>query len=173
MRAKTGEAILLVERVGRLILLIRGLRVMLDSDLATLYGVSTKALNQAVKRNEKRFPPDFMFRVSAGEKSEVVTNCDHLAALKFSPVLPFAFTEHGALMLASVLNSDRAVAASVQVVRAFVRLRELLASNQELAQKFMELERHVASHDHQIQTIFEAIRQLLAPPETKRRPIGF
>ena len=161
------------ERIERLILLVRDQRVILDADLAVLYGVTTKALNQAVKRNRKRFPQDFMFRLSKKEKIEVVTNCDHLARLKFSPVLPHAFTEHGAIMLANVLSSDRAVEASVFVVRAFVHLREMFASNRELSEKLAELERHIATHDKQIQALFEAIRQLLTPPKTPRRQIGF
>lgn len=108
---------------------------MLDADLAALYGVATKVLNQAVKRNQKRFPSDFSFRLAETEKNEVVTNCDHVSRLRFSHVLPYAFTEHGAIMLASVLNSERAMETSVQVVRAFVRLREILASNRELAHR--------------------------------------
>ena len=123
------ESLTPLGRIEHLIQLIRDHRVILDADLARLYGVATKALNQAVKRNRKRFPPDFMFRLTEEEKNEVVTACDHLSRLRFSPVLPCAFTEHGAIMLANVLNSERAVKASVQVVRAFVRLREVLASN--------------------------------------------
>jgi len=130
------ESLIPLGRIEHLIQLIRNHRVILDADLARLYGVATKALNQAVKRNRKRFPPDFMFRLTEEEKNEVVTACDHLSRLRFSPVLPCAFTEHGAIMLANVLNSERAVKASVQVVRAFVRLREVLASNRELVHKF-------------------------------------
>jgi hypothetical protein len=107
------------EQIARRILLLRGHRVMLDADLAELYGVPTKALNQAVRRNKDRFPPDFMFRLTKQEKTEVVTNCDHLQKLKFSPVLPYAFTEHGAVMLANILNAPRAIKVSVYVVRAF------------------------------------------------------
>ena len=167
------ESLTPLGRIEHLIQWIRGHRVILDADLARLYGVATKALNQAVKRNRKRFPPDFMFRLTEEEKNEVVTACDHLSRLRFSPVLPCAFTEHGAIMLANVLNSERAVKASVQVVRAFVRLREVLASNRELVHKLAELERRTASHDEQIQAIFEAIRQLLNPPEPPRKKIGF
>ena len=143
---------------------------MLDSDLAVIYGVPTKVLNQAVKRNENRFPSDFMFQLTEAEKSEVVTSCDHLARLKFSPHLPYAFTEHGALMLANVLNSERAAQTSVQVVRAFVRLRQMLASNAELARKLETLEK---KYDRQFKVVFDAIRRLMSPPETKRREIGF
>ena len=117
-----------VERIERAILLIRGEKVMLDIDLAAIYDVTTKRLNEQVKRNLNRFPPDFMFQLTAAEKAEVVANCDHLIRLRFSSYLPYAFTEHGALMLANVLNSERAAQTSVMVVRAFVRLRQILAS---------------------------------------------
>ena len=146
---------------------------MLDADLAQLYGVTTKRLNEQVKRNRDRFPEDFMFRLTAPEKAEVVANCDHLQRLKFSPVLPHAFTEHGAIMLASALNSRRAIEVSVYVVRAFVRLRGILATHKELAQKLGELERKIQGHDEHIRSLFEAIRQLMAPPERPRKPIGF
>jgi len=142
---------------------------MIDADLAELYGVPTKALNQALKRNRDRFPPDFGFRLSRSEKIEVVTNCDHLARLKYSPSVPYAFTEHGAIMAANVLNSPRAVAMSVHVVRAFVRLREVIASHKELVKRLDELE---GRYDEQFKVVFDAIRQLMAPPEPKRK-IGF
>ena len=159
-----------MERIVRAILSIRGEKVMLDSDLAELYGVETKALNQAVKRNLGRFPPDFMFQLTVTEKNEVVTNCDHLIQLKYSPSLPYAFTEHGALMLANVLNSERASQTSVQVVRAFVRLRQMLASNAELARKLAALEN---KYDAQFKVVFDAIRQLMSPPAKPKREIGF
>jgi Zn-dependent protease with chaperone function len=158
------------ERIERSILLIRGEKVMLDADLAEIYGVTTKVLNQAVKRNAIRFPEDFMFQLTEREKAEVVTNCDHLVRIKFSPHLPFAFTEHGALMLANVLNGERAALTSVQVVRAFVRLRQMLASNAELSRKLAALEK---KYDAQFKIVFDAIRQLMTPPEPKRRKIGF
>jgi phage regulator Rha-like protein len=164
---------ILRERIEQAILVIRGQRVMLDSDSAKLYGVSTKALNQAVKRNTDRFPKDFMFRLTQQEKSEVVTNCDHLSKLKFSPTMPFAFTEHGAIMVANVLNSVRAVEVSIYVVRAFVKLREVLGTHKALAHKLAELERQVESHDNHIRSLFEAIRQLMEPPRQKSRRIGF
>ena len=146
---------------------------MLDADLARLYGVSTKRLNEQVKRNWSRFPKDFMFRLTAKERNEVVANCDHLQHLKFSPALPYAFTEHGAIMLASVLNSQRAVEVSVFVVRAFVKLRERLSAHRKVAEKLMELERKIESHDEQIRSLFDAIRELMVPPEPARRRIGF
>ncbi len=164
------ESLVPMERIERAIFVIRGQKVMLDADLAELYGVLTKVLNQAVKRNKERFPVDFMFQLTKEEKDEVVTNCDHLKRLKFSPTLPHAFTEHGAIMLATILNSPIAVQASIQVVRAFVRLRQMLASNADLARKLDTLER---KYDAQFKVVFDAIRQLMTPPEPKRQQIGF
>ncbi len=178
------KAVAPVERIERLIYLIRGQKVMLDSDLAEIYGVTTKRLNEQVGRNADRFPPDFAFLLTRQEvanlKSQIATSS--LGRRKTSVdtpqhggrrKLPYVFTEHGAIMLASVLNSPVAVQASVRVVRAFVRLREMLASNRDLAQKLVELERKFEGHDKSIRNLFEAIRQLLTPPEPKRRKIGF
>jgi hypothetical protein len=167
------RAVTPIEDVEGLILLIRGHRIMLDSDLARLYGVSTKRLNEQVKRNRGRFPADFMFQLSEKERAEVVAICDHLEKLKFSPVLPNAFTEHGAIMLASVLNSTRAIEISVYVVRAFVKLRESMARQRTLAHKLAELERRIERHDEDIESLLHAIRRLMAPPEPKKRKIGF
>jgi hypothetical protein len=167
------EAIVRAERIESRILLIRGHKVMLDSDLADAYGTTTKALNQAVKRNRKRFPTEFMFQLNRREKDEVVTNCDHLRKLKYSPNLPFAFTEYGAVMLASVLNSPNAVQASIAVVRAFIHLREMLATHRELARKLAQLEKRIEGHDEEITAIFEAIRQLMEPPDKTSKRIGF
>jgi phage regulator Rha-like protein len=161
------------KQIEQTILLIRGHKVMLDTDLAELYGVSTKVLNQAVKRNNDRFPKDFIFRLTKREKLEVVTNCDHLRKLKFSTAKPFAFTEHGAVMVASVLNSKRAVEMSIYVVRAFVELREMLGTHRALSQKLAELEQQVESHDSHIRSLFDAIRQLMESPTPKSRRIGF
>jgi phage regulator Rha-like protein len=155
------------------ILVIRGKKVMIDRDLAELYGVSTKSLNQQVKRNIKRFPADFMFQLTEEEKHEVVTKCDHLEILKFSPQLPYAFTEHGAVMLASVLNSERAIEVNVQIVRIFTRMREMLLSNQEILLKLEQLERKVDSHDDDIQIIFKYLKQLIHQPDESRPRIGF
>ena len=146
---------------------------MIDHDLARLYKVPTKVLNQAVKRNRERFPLDFMFRLTTEEKNEVVTNCDHLQRLKFSPVLPHVFTEHGALMLANVLNSTESVEMSLAIVRAFVRLREILATNKALAHKLVELEQKIGKHDEVIRDIVTAIRQMMNPPIKPKGPIGF
>ena len=126
-----------------------------------------------MKRNNDRFPKDFIFRLTNQEKLEVVTNCDHLHKLKFSTAQPFAFTEHGAVMAASVLNSKRAVEMSIYVVRAFVELREMLGTHKALAQKLAELEQQVESHDSHIRSLFEAIRQLMESPPPKSRRIGF
>ena len=163
-----------VAQIESRIFLIRGQKVMLDADLAELYGVETKRLNEQVRRNSERFPEDFMFRLTAEEKAEVVANCDHLAKLKFSPILPYAFTEHGTIMAASVLNLPRAIETSVHVVRAFVHMRELLSGHKELAQKLAQLERKVGAHDKAIAGIISAIRQLMTPSEpNKKRPVGF
>lgn len=160
--------------IERAILVLRGQRVILDADLAKLYGVATKALNQAMKRNRVRFPADFAFRLTREEKQEVVTNCDHLQSLKFSPALPYAFTEHGALMAANLLNSDRAVEMSVYVVRAFVKMRAELVRTQDLARRLAEIEKTLIGHDIALQDLFAKIRPLLLPkPEPKRREIGF
>ena len=171
-------AVVSVERIETRILLIRGQKVMVDADLAELYDVPTKRLNEQVKRNQARFPEDFVFRLSAQEKAEVVANCDHLNRLRFSPALPYAFTEHGAIMAAAVLNSARAIEVSVYVVRAFVKLRELLATHKELAKRLDELEARIenklAAHDHAIADILDAIRELMKPAEpSKKRRIGF
>lgn len=155
------------------ILLLRGARVMIDSDLAELYGVEARVLNQAVKRNPERFPIDFSFSLTKEEKLEVITKCDHLQKLKYSPHLPRAFTEHGAIMAASVLNSPRAVEMSVFVVRAFVRLRQFVAEHQELAARLEELEARVARHDNTLSTLVATIRQMAAPPAHPERQIGF
>ena len=121
------ESLIPVCTIQQRILLIRGEKIIVDADLALFYGVPTKRLNEQVKRNKERFPEDFMFQLTATEKAEVVANCDHLSKLKYSPSLPYAFTEHGALMVASVLNSPRAVEMSVFIVRAFVQLRQVIA----------------------------------------------
>ena len=168
-----SSALVPIERIESLIFLIRGHKVMIDADLAELYGVTTKRLNEQVKRNKGRFPRDFMFQLTTKEKAEVIANCDHLQKLKFSSALPYAFTEHGAVMLASVLNSPVAVEASIQVVRAFVKLREILGTHRKLAVKLMELESRMQGHDDDITALFEAIRQLMEPSDKPARRIGF
>ncbi|HMK23860.1 MAG TPA: ORF6N domain-containing protein [Terriglobales bacterium] len=156
------------------ILVLRQQKVILDSELAELYEVSVKRLNEQVKRNSDRFPADFMFRLTREEmdslRSQNATSNPGRGGRRYPP---YAFTEHGAIMAATVLNSERAVEMSVFVVRAFVRLREMLASNQQLAQKIDELERRLETHDASIQEILEAIRELMAPPPASGRRIGF
>lgn len=173
--AKAVKKSLLIpdEAVINKILLLRGKKVMIDKDIAELYGVSTKRLNEQVKRNNKRFPEDFMFQLTQEEKDEVVANCDHLKNLKYSPNLPFAFTEHGAVMLASVLNSDRAIEVNIQIVRIFTQMREMLLTNKDILLKLEQLENKVTAHDDDIKMIFEALKQLLNPPQEPRRRIGF
>jgi len=168
------KAIIVIGNIEQRILLIRGEKVIIDADLAEFYGVATKRLNEQVKRNKNRFPDDFMFQLIAEEKAEVVANCDHLSKLKFSKALPYAFTEHGAIMAASVINSPSAIEMSVFIVRAFVKLRQTIAQHKELARKIAQLERGLSEHDSQIQSLFQAIKQLLNPklPPKKRR-IGF
>jgi len=167
------------ERIASAILILRGQRVLQDSELATLYGVSTKRFNQQVRRNRKRFPADFMFQLTAEETGSLRSQ---IATLKSGrgrhrKYLPYVFTEHGAIMAATILNSPRAIEMSVYVVRAFVQLREMLASNKELARRFAQLEtrldKRLTTHDEAIAAILAAIRQLMHPPIPKRRPIGF
>ena len=170
----TGTSLVPVEGVERTILILRGRRVILDSDLAALYGVPVGIFNRAVKRNAARFPPDFVFQLTREENE----------ALRFQigisntgrggrRYLPYAFTEHGAVMAASVLNSPKAAEMSVEVVRAFVRLRGFLAAHHQLAAKLEELEKKIASHDKHIVTLFDAVRSLMATPEKPKRQIGF
>ena len=146
---------------------------MIDRDLAELYGVETKYLNRQVKRNIERFPIEFMFQLTGDERNGLVTNCHRFKTMKHSRSMPYAFTEHGVAMLASVLKSERAVKISINIIKAFVKLREILSSHKELSWKFDQLERKIENHDEEIQIIFEAIRQLMASPEKKKRKIGF
>jgi hypothetical protein len=185
-----------VEAIARVIYALRGQRVLLDRDLAALYGVETRVLNQAVKRNAARFPSDFMFQLSQEEVrriSQSVTSLSGRHSDSSQAVMssrsrsqnvilkrgknvkypPYAFTEEGVAMLSSVLNSDRAVHVNIAIMRAFVRLRETLETNRELARRFAQLEARVGKHDEKIGAIIEAIRQLMAPPKTPRREIGF
>jgi len=160
------------------ILVVRGHKVMLDADLAALYEVPTKRLNEQIKRNSERFPSDFIFRLTRRERDEVVANCDHLAKLKFASSMPSAFTEHGALMTASVLNTPRAVEVSLFVVRAFIQLRETLGAHRELAKRLdaleARIERKFSTNDQALAGILNAIRNLMTPPEpTRKRRIGF
>ena len=174
----------MLPRIESRILVVRDQKVIIDADLATLYDVPTKALNQAVKRNAERFPMDFMFQLSPPEKAEVVTSCDHLQKLKFSKSLPYAFTEHGAIQAANVLASARAVEMGIYVVRAFVRLKQASVLHADLAKRLAELEEKTEgitmAHDtfsrntrNQLKQVFDALRELMTPPDPPKRPIGF
>jgi hypothetical protein len=170
----SSKSVVRSKSIQERILLIRGERVIVDADLAHFYGVSTKRLNEQVRRNKARFPVDFMFRLTVTEKAEVVANCDHLVNLKFSKTLPIAFTEHGAIMAASILNSTRADELSVFVVRAFIALRHAIVGNKQLVEKMAQLERRLSDHDQQILAIVRAIKQLASTePIPKKRRIGF
>lgn len=150
---------------------MRGQKIMLDRDLAELYGVETRVLKQAVRRNKKRFPDDFMFELTRDEImriSQFVTSSN----IKYSKNV-HAFTKQGVAMLSTVLNSERAIGVNIEIMRAFVKVREFWGAHKELAAKLRELEKHILDHDEQIRMIFEAIRQLMKPPEKARKPIGF
>lgn len=164
------KALIPVEMIERKILLIRGHKIMLSSHLAELYGVETRALNQAVKRNSDRFPEDFMFQINESEAEQLVSQNVMPHKKYFGGTLPYAFTEQGVAMLSSVLNSDRAVHVNIEIMRAFVKLRQMLASNAELSRKLANLEK---KYDAQFKVVFDAIRQLMTPPEPKKRQIGF
>jgi ORF6N domain len=172
--ARRISTAIITARIERQIHLIRGERVLLDSDLAALYGVTTKRFNEQIRRNAARFPADFMFQLHADEaetlRSQIATSKPGRGGRRY---LALAFTEHGAIMAATILNSPRAIEISVYVVRAFVQLRIVIASNKAIARKVAELERRLGTHDEAIANLVQAIRQLMAPPAVKRRGIGF
>jgi hypothetical protein len=190
-----SKEIVPVNQIAHRIRQLRGEKVLLDYDLAALYGVAVKVLNQAVKRNQQRFPSDFMFQLTdeeaaflrslsssvqdrkVAQRQEATTNWSQFVTSspkhRGAKYRPYAFTEEGVAMLSSVLNSERAVKVNIAIMRAFVRLRQAIDTNRELAKKFSELERRVGKHDEEIAAILEAIRQLMAPPEKPRREIGF
>lgn len=175
---KDNNVILPEEVIINKILLIRGQKVMVDYDLALLYGVPTKRLNEQVKRNIKRFPEHFMFKLNEKEKSELVANCDHLKKLKHSPYLPCVFTEYGVLQLANVLNSERAINVGNRIIEIFVKMREVLAARNDIIKKLEELERNDIEQDKKILLIFEYLKQFeLAKQEQldikERKRIGF
>jgi ORF6N domain len=161
------------ETVISKIFIVRGKKVMIDTDLAELYAVPTRRLNEQVKRNTRRFPEDFMFQLTQEEKQSLIENYTHLNRLKYSPNLPFAFTEHGAVMLASVLNSERAIEVNVQIVRIFTRMRELVLTHKDILLKLEQLERKVVGQDDDIKVIFGYLKELLDPPSEPMRKIGF
>jgi len=173
--AKKDSSLILVDQVQSKIPFMRGQKVILDSDLAGLYGVPTKRLNEQVKRNQERFPPDFMFQLTIEEvddlRSQIATSNEGAGGRRYKP---YVFSEYGAIMAASVLNSERAVQASIYVVRAFVKLRQMLAPYKELMGKLDQLEKKLKTHDKQIVSIVEVIKLLMPPPEEKRKkPFGF
>jgi hypothetical protein len=156
------------------IIRIRGKKVMIDRDLASIYGVTTKRLNEQVKRNLSRFPEDFLFQLTKDEKAEVVANCDHLKSLVFSHQLPYAFTEHGAVMLACVLNSEKAIQANILIVRVFTAIREMSLHNKDMLLKIEQIEQKIGMHDKEINVIFNTLKKMLEPkPIPKRNRIGF
>src|SRR5947207_8386651 len=165
--------ILKPENAARLVFFVRGEKVMLDADLARLYGVTTGNLNKAVKRNRARFPTDFMFQLTDKEMKNLIFQSGRSKGRGGRRHRPYAFTEQGVAMLSSVLNSDRAIRVNIAIMRAFVKLRQMLETTRGLAQKFSELERHVGKQDEEIAAILEAIRQLVAPPQRSQRQIGF
>jgi hypothetical protein len=169
------NALVPIEAITEKIFEIRGAKVMLDTDLAKLYGVPTKRLNEAVKRNARRFPGDLMFQLTAQERDELVANCDRFTQWKHSSSLPHAFTEAGVAMLSSVLNSKAAIEVNLQIVRAFIRLRQMLSRHDALRLAIEGLERRVGKHERDIQIALGALQRLLNPPEPPKpqRKIGF
>jgi len=152
----------------------RGIKVMFDFDLAGLYGTETRILKQAVKRNIGRFPENFMFQLTKKEWRELITICDNLPdTVKFSPALPFAFTEHGVLMLANVLKSERAMEMSIRIIEVFIKMREILFTHKDILLQLEKMERKLTGHDEDIQLIFKYLKQLLNPPQQPRKRIGF
>jgi len=169
-----SKSVVPIEVIENRILFIRGGKVVVDADLAEFFGVSTKRLNEQVRRNPGRFPKDFLFQLTSKEKEEVVANCDHLDKLKYSNVLPFVFTEHGAIMASNVLNSTQAIEMGVFVVRAFVNLRRTIENHGELGKKLSQLEKQLMEHDKRFVSIVRAIRSLVGSKEVpKKRRIGF
>ena len=168
-----NKEIVSAEQIALRIRLFRGQKVLLDSDLARLYGVTTGNLNKALNRNRERFPADFVFQLTAEEAQKLIFQIGRSKGRGGRRHLPYAFTEQGVAMLSSVLQSARAVKINIAIMRAFVKLREMLETNRELARKFSELEQRGGKHDEEITAILEAIRQLIAPPKKARREIGF
>lgn len=168
------DKMILAERIENKIYLIRGQKVMLDFDLAKLYGVETKQLKRQVRRNIQRFPDDFMFIISRDEYNSLRSQIGTLEKGQHSKYLPYAFMEHGILMLSSVLNSERAIQVNIQIMRTFSKLRQILSTHKELSQKLKELEERMGKYDDKIQIVFDAIRKLMKPPPDKpKRRIGF
>ena len=172
-----NRSLIPVEKITSKIYIIRNEKILLDSDLADLYGVETRVLKQAVRRNLRRFPEDFMFQLTKKEWKQLITICDNLGERKFSPVPPFVFTEQGVAMLSSVLNSEKAVQVNIAIMRAFVQLRRFLQSNESLSNKLKKLERETKKRfeeqQEQINIIFEAIKQLIKEETKPKKQVGF
>jgi hypothetical protein len=156
-----------------MIFTIRGVQVMLDSDLAIVYGVENKRLNEQVKRNRKRFPQYFMFQLTEKEKDKVVANCDHLQNIKYSPYLPYVFTEHGTVMLANILNSERAIQVSIRIVEIYIKMREYILTNKDLLLKMEQLEKRVDHQDEKIVLVFNYLKRFIEVQEKPRKRVGF
>lgn len=163
----------IVLSIEDLIIELRGQNILIDSDIASLYGVTTKRLNEQVKRNQNRFPSDFMFRLTKEEKNKLLINFQRFNKLKYSNSNPNAFTEHGAIMLASILNSEVAVHTSIQIVRAFTKMRSMLATNQDLAKKINNIEEKLSEHDSQIKDVIAVIKSMILPDKASNKKIGF
>ncbi|MFA5103595.1 MAG: ORF6N domain-containing protein [Candidatus Margulisiibacteriota bacterium] len=161
------------ECLDSMIFSLRGQRVMIDFDLAKLYGVSTKRINEQLKRNKRRFPDDFVFCLSYNEKQELVANCDRFRTLKHSSTLPYAFTEQGVAMLSTVLNSEHAILVNIAIMRAFVRIRQLISFNKDLVQKLAEIEHRLGRHDQDINELFAIVGRLLQFEEQPKKKFGF
>jgi len=171
---KSKVSVKKLQKIDNRILLIRGEKVIIDHDLAEFYGVTTKRLREQIRRNMDRFPSDFMFKLTKEEKAELVQACDHLSSIRKSRVLPFALTEHGAIMAATVLNSKVAVEMSIFIVRAFIQLREVLGSHKALAKRIAILEKKISQHDSNIINIYGMIKKLIdRDPLPEKRRIGF
>ncbi|QCX40668.1 ORF6N domain-containing protein [Aureibaculum algae] len=173
MGEKSQHNIVPKEVITSRILIIRDQKVIIDRDLAELYHVETKRLNEQVKRNQNRFPLNFMFQLTKEEKDEVVAKCDHLENLKFSSYLPFAFTEHGILMVANVLNSDRAIGVSIQIIEAFVKMREIFTDNLNLKLEIEQIKKKLSNHDKNIELVFNYLDELIDKNEEPRNRIGY
>ena len=163
------------ELIANKILIIRGQKVMIDADIAKLYGISTKRLNEKVKRNISRFPSNFMFELTKEEKDQVVANCDHLNNLKFSAVLPKVYTEHGILMVANVVSSEQAIQMSIKIIEVFVKMREIFTDNLAMKLDIEEIKKKLSNHSKNIELVFDYLDELIEKKETKndRKQIGF
>ena len=173
MPKQDTQIMILDEVIISKIILIRGQKVMIDNDLAEIYGVTTKRLNEQVKRNIKRFPAKFMFQLTEKEKEKVVANCDHLRNIKYSPYLPYVFTEHGSVMLANVLNSDRAIQASIRIVEIYIKMRELVLTHKDILLKLEQMEKRVGTQDENIAMILQYLRKFIDIREKPRKAVGY